>query len=254
MQEGLINSPTAGFGYALIGLRLIGQPGLRRFVAIPVLINLVIFCALVWLGIDQFEVLLDRYLPEESWLSYFRWILWPLFALTFVVIVFYTFTIVANLLAAPFNDMLAAKVEAMLSGRPPEEGPAGIMAAVGPAVRSELQKLAYFLPRALPLLVLSLIPGINVVAPLAWGLFGAWSLALEYTEYPFGNNGYIFGHQRQVMKTRRFTALGFGGGVMVLMLIPIVNLAAMPAAVAGATALWVDRLKEAAAEHASQSS
>jgi len=250
MQEKLINSPAAGFHYVLEGLRLITRPGLRRFVAIPFLINIVIFTGLVWLGINQFENLLNYYLPEGSWLSYLRWLLWPLFAIAFLLVVFYTFTLLANLLAAPFNDLLAAKVEAMLSGCPPDEGPSGIMAAVGPAVRSELQKLAYFLPRALPLLVLFLIPGINALAPFVWGLFSAWSLALEYTEYPFGNNGFIFRDQRRLMKSRRLTALGFGGGVMLLMLIPVVNFAAMPAAVAGATALWVERLKQIAGREA----
>ena len=49
------------------------------------------------------------------------------------------------------------------------------------------------------------------------------------------------------MKPKRLTALGFGGGVMLMMLIPGLNFLAMPAAVAGATALWVDRLKQEAA-------
>lgn len=246
MQERLINSPAAGFGYAFQGLRLISRPGLRRYVVIPFLVNVVVFTLLIWLGVDQFEILLDHYLPQEGWLSYFRWLLWPLFAVALLLVIFYSFTLIANLLAAPFNDMLAAKVEAMLSGSPPDEGPGGIMAAVGPAVRSELQKIAYFLPRALPLLVLFIVPGINAVAPFIWALFSAWSLALEYTEYPFGNNGFIFARQRRLMKARRLTSLGFGGGVMLMMLIPGLNFLAMPSAVAGATALWVERLKQAA--------
>jgi CysZ protein len=201
---------------------------------------------MIWFGADQFESLLDRWLPEDSWLSYFRWILWPLFAIAFVLIVFYTFTIVANLVGAPFNDMLAAKVEALLTGKKPEYGADSLFAAVGPAVKSELQKLAYFLPRALPLLALFIIPGVNAVAPLIWGLFSAWSLALEYTEYPFGNSGIGFKDQRQVMKKRRLTALGFGSGIMLLMLIPGLNFLAMPAAVAGATAMWVERIRSEA--------
>jgi CysZ protein len=246
MKEGLINSPAVGFRFAMDGLRLIWRPGLRRYVVVPFLINLIVFGLLVWLGVDQFEGVLDRWLPEDSWLGYFRWLLWPLFAVAFLLIVFYTFTLLANLLAAPFNDMLSAKVEEMLTGQRPDDSAGSVFAAVGPAIRSELQKIAYFLPRALPLLLLFVIPGINTLAPLIWGVFSAWSIALEYTEYPFGNNGVLFRQQRQVVRQRRFTALGFGGGVMLLMLIPGVNFLAMPAAVAGATALWVARLKVAA--------
>ena len=248
MAEGLINSPAAGFRAAIEGLRIITRPGLRRFVAVPFLINLVVFGALVWFAGDRFELLLDRWLPEDSWLSWFRWILWPLFAAALVLVLFFTFTLVANLLGAPFNDMLSARVEALLTGQAPDDASSSILAAVGPAVRSELQKIAYFLPRAIPLLVLFVIPGVQILAPLIWGLFSAWSLALEYAEYPFGNNGIGFRRQREVMKRRRLTALGFGGGVMLLMLIPGINFVAMPAAVAGGTLLWVNRLRAAAAD------
>lgn len=251
MKEGLINSPAAGFQAAFFGLKIITRPGLRRFVAIPFLINLVVFGGMIWFAGDQFELLLDRWLPEDSWLAWFRWILWPLFAAAFVLIVFFTFTLVANLLGAPFNDVLSARVEAMLGGQAPDDGLSSVFAAVGPAVKSELQKIAYLLPRALPLLLLFLIPGIQALAPIVWGLFSAWALSLEYAEYPFGNNGIGFRRQREVMKQRRLTALGFGGGVMLLMLIPGVNFLAMPAAVAGATALWVERFKDAAAEPSS---
>jgi CysZ protein len=38
-------------------------------------------------------------------------------------------------------------------------------------------------------------------------------------------------------------ALGFGTGMAVMLLVPVVNLAAIPAGVAGATLLWTDRWK-----------
>ena len=46
------------------------------------------------------------------------------------------------------------------------------------------------------------------------------------------------GKEKTAMKRIRLTALGFGGGVTLLMLVPFVNFVAMPVAVAGATALW----------------
>jgi len=64
---------------------------------------------------------------------------------------------------------------------------------------------------------------------------------LEYADYPMANNGMTFKDQHAVMKQTRFAALGFGGGVTLLMLVPLLNFAAMPAAVAGATAMWCDR-------------
>jgi len=228
----------SGFGCVLDGLRLVLRPELRHFVAIPFLINLLVFSGLVWLGLDQFEGFMDWILPPQGWLSYLRWLLWPLFALAAVLIVFYTFTAFANLIAAPFNALLAEKVEILLTGRrPPQTGP--LWKDVLPSVFSELRKTLYFLLRAIPLLILFLIPGINLAAPFLWLLFNAWFLALEYGDYPMGNHGIRFGDQLLRLKTRRLASLGFGGGVTLLMLIPLLNFLAMPAAVAGATLFWI---------------
>ncbi len=235
------NNPASGAAYLLQGLKLLASPGLRRYVVMPLLINILVFSALAWIGMAQFEDLLDWMLPQDSWLSYFRYILWPLFAIATILVTFYSFTIVANLLAAPFNGILAEKVEIMLTGKNPPQMHVSIIKSIWPAVRSELIKLRYFIVRALPLLILFLIPGVNVIAPILWFLFGIWYLALEYADYPMANSGLEFKDQHGQMKQMRMTALGFGGGLTLLMMIPILNFAAMPAAVAGATAMWCDR-------------
>jgi CysZ protein len=241
------NNPLSGAGYLLRGLSLISKPGLRPFVLIPLLINIVIFSLLIWLGIDQFEGLMDRFLPsDKSWLSWLRWLLWPLFAIALMLIVFYTFTVIANLIAAPFNGLLAEKVELYLGGQLTEQ-PGGMkqMAKdILPSLFSELRKMGYFLLRAIPLLLLFLIPGINIAAPFLWLLFSAWFLALEYGDFPMANHGLLFKDQHQRLKQARVTALTFGGGLTLLMMVPLLNFVAMPAAVAGATVFWKERLEK----------
>ncbi|MCF6280850.1 MAG: sulfate transporter CysZ [Candidatus Polarisedimenticolaceae bacterium] len=241
------SNPFAGVGCLIRGLRLITEPSLRPFVVIPLLVNMLIFSLLVWLGMSQFDGLLNQMLPENHWLDFLRWLLWPLFALTFVLIVFYTFTVVANLIASPFNSLLAQKVELLLSGELPEESSSDwreIVVGVGSAVMGEGRKIGYFLVRALPLLVLFLIPGLNLLAPFLWLLFSAWFLALEYADYPMGNHGISFTEQHDRLKQQRMPALGFGGAVTLMMMVPLLNFVAMPAAVAGATILWHERLRE----------
>ncbi len=217
------------------------RPGLRRYVVVPVLINIVVFCVLAWIGINQFGELIDAFLPERGWLSFLRWILWPLFALAALLITFYSFTVVANLIAAPFNSVLAEQVERLLTGQPPPQPTGGILHSIVPSLLSELRKLSYFLLRAIPLLLLFLVPLLNVAAPILWLLFSAWYLALEYSDYPMANGGLGFAEQQKRMKRGRMTVLGFGSAVTLLMMIPLLNFVAMPAAVAGATALWCDQ-------------
>ena len=84
-----------------------------------------------------------------------------------------------------------------------------------------------------------------MLSPIAWGLYGAWILAVEYADYPMANAGLRPRAQRARLRDERRLALGFGTGVLVLTLVPGLNLVAMPSAVIGATLLWCDRLGRA---------
>lgn len=239
------NNPAAGIGHLLTGLRLLNQPGLRRFVLIPLLVNIVIFSLLIWLGVGQFEGLLDWLVPEDSWWSFLRWLVWPLFAIGLVLTVFFSFTVLANLIAAPFNGLLAEQVERHLGGEIPSENTdwKALIADIVPSILVELRKLGYFLVRAIPLLILFVIPGLNLAAPVLWFLFNAWYMTLEYGDFPMANHGLKFTDQLPRMRKLRFNAIGFGSGLTLMMMVPVLNFLAMPAAVAGATALWVREIK-----------
>lgn len=236
-----------GSGYVLRGLRLIAQPGLRRYVVIPLLINTVLFAGAVVYGAHLLEVLINSWLPD--WAHWLQWILWPLFVVLAAAVVFLGFTVLANLIGAPFNGLLAEAVERRLTGKGPgtESGWTALPREIVISIATEVRKLAYFAIWAIPIFLLSLIPGVQVLAPFLWFVFGAWALALEYGDYPMGNHGLGFREQRTVLASRRLLTLGYGGGAMILTMIPIINFVAMPAAVAGATAMWVDQLRTAGA-------
>ena len=236
-------SIISGFFLPFQGLRQIIAPGLRRFVLVPLLVNLIIFSTLAYVGVHYFEVVLDAWLPESSWLAYLRWLFWLLFALTYAVMLFFTFTLLANLIAAPFNSLLAARVEERLTGALPPEDRTSLIKTIAPTITSEIGKLGYLITRAIPLLILMLVPGLNLLASVGWLLFGAWFLAVEYADYPMANHALNGSKQRERLRARRFKSLAFGAGVTVMMLIPVLQFAAMPAAVAGATRLWVDDLQ-----------
>ena len=162
--------------------------------------------------------------------------------LTLLVAVFYTFTIVANLIAAPFNSLLSSSIEAKLTGSKPVDMSAEkLVKLVLRTMGSEISKLLYFLLWLIPVLLITVIPVINVVAPFAWFLYAAWSFAIEYTDYPLGNRGKLFREIKQYNKQHRMRTLGLGTGVFVMTSIPVLNFIAMPVAVAAATRLVVDK-------------
>ena len=233
-----------GTKYAWRGFKIIREPKIRMFVMVPLLINVALFSLGIVCVASGLNYVMQTFLP--SWLDWLRFILWPIFALASLVIVFYGFTILANLVASPFNGMLSAAVERHLTGQMDDQPFSWPLAGreLLRTIGSELRKIVYFLIWAVPCLILFVIPGINIIAAPLWFLFGAWMLAIEYVDCPLGNHGQPFPVVKTVLSQRRRLALGFGASVMLLTMIPIINFIAMPVAIAGATALYIDELRE----------
>ena len=219
------------------------RPGIRAYVAVPLLINASLFIALIYLGASWLAGFAEDMLP--GWLDFLAWILVPAFVLAALTAGFYTFNLVANLIAAPFNGLLAEAVERHLTGRPPPSagGWRTFLGELGATLVAEVRKLAYVAVRSLPPLLLFLIPGINVVAPILWMLLGAWMLAVTYIDYPMANHGIGFDELRARLRERRLLGFGFGGAVMIALAVPVLNFLVVPCAVAGATAMWVEQLE-----------
>lgn len=242
---------TDALGYLPIGWRLLRTPGLRRFVWMPLLINIVVFGALGWWLYQWANDWLGSWallsaLPDWWIVRAIETVLhWILSLVVFVAMAF-LFTLLANILGAPFNGLLAERVEAHLTGNKTTPAPSWqtLIKSVPRLMASEVSKLLYLALCLIPLLLLQFVPVINLLAPLLMFLFGAWMFALEYVDYPLGNHGALFRDVRGIMRQRRRLALGFGSGVALLSAVPLLNLFIMPVAVAGATALYVDHLRE----------
>ena len=249
----MIKDSLIGAGYFLRGIKLITKPGIRVFVAIPLLLNIVIFSLLIFYGYQQFGELLDWLLPDEdswwSWLNWLRYFLLPIFFTVAAVIVFFAFSILANLIGAPFNSLLAEAVERHLTGQTnvQQQSMKQFIASIGPTMISELKKMLYYLVISLPFILLFIIaffiPLLNLIASLAWLLVTAWILAVQYCDYPFDNHALDFVSLRQRLGQRRFMAFGFGGSAMLLMAVPVLNFIVMPTAVAGATAMSLEKFR-----------
>lgn len=232
---------SQGFRYLISGFKLILKPGVRFYVLIPLLINSLLFAGVIIYGASSLNGFIDWLIAKWSWLEWVEWLLWPLFVIVALAIVFFSFSIVANLIGAPFNSFLAEAVERTLTGKKIEtNNTISLIQIIVISIKSEFQKLLYFVIRALPLLLLFIIPMLNIAAPLIWFLFTAWMLTLEYGDYPMGNHDILFKEQREKFASNKSLAFGFGSGVMLLTMVPIVNFLAMPVAVAGATKMYIE--------------
>lgn len=265
----MTSNPVHGVDALLRGARLLTRRELRPFIIVPLLINLVLFIALTALMLTQIEGLAEylgsllSHTPVNtenmSWwealmakgaawaANVFRWLAWLIAILVVLLFLFvygYLFGIITNIIAAPFNGLLAEKVEELLTGKAPPAEPLGRM--VWRTLGRELRKLRYFIGWGLVILIVALLTSWTVFVPAVMGaLWGAWCMAIQYVDYPLDNHQRPFDELKGVLLRRKLTTLSFGGVVMLAKMVPVLNIFVMPAAVAGGTALWIERLRRA---------
>jgi CysZ protein len=233
--------------YLMRGFKMLREPQIRLFVVLPLTINIIIFAVLMTFGfglLGNWIATILGWLPQ--WLSFLSWILWPLAVVLVLAIAMYTFSTIANIIAAPFNGLLAEKVEEKLTGKDVEgrETLARALTSFPRSILREIRKLMYYALFALLVLILSFIPPISPFSGVLWFLLGAWMLALEYCDYAMDNHGLSFAESKRRLRAARSSTLPFGLMVMLGTMIPIVNLLIMPAAVCGGTMLWVEKLQK----------
>lgn len=236
----------SGFGYFFYGLDLAFQPGIRRFVLMPLLINLLLVGGALFYLFSQLGGWIEHIIGlMPDFLSWLRYLLWPLITLAILVTFSYFFSTLANFIAAPFNGLLAEKVEEKLTGHAiNDDGLFDIVKDIPRVMHREWRKLMYTLPKAIGLFLLLLIPALGqTVGPFLWFAFTSWMLAIQYCDYPFDNHKISFDSMRSTLKQSQRKTYSFGALVAVFTTIPLLNLFIMPVAICGATAMWVCEYK-----------
>ena len=172
-------NPLSGPQYLFRGFELLRLPGIRLFVALPLLINTIIFGTLSYLAFDYFSHWINQlvaWLPD--WLDFLQWLLWPLAVILVLAVVMYLFSTIANIIAAPFNGLLAEKLEEHLCGVEVEarETLVQALASFPRSIGRECRKLLYYAGFAIITLIASFI--ISPLAPLLWFAMNAWMMAI----------------------------------------------------------------------------
>lgn len=251
----MLSSLFKGVEYLAEGRRLTQLPAIRPFVWVPLIINMALFSfatyyAVSWIyqvvqGLNfnyDFVSWLDWLEPIVAGLAgFFGWVLIVAGALLVLFVVGSMFTMATHLVSSPFLGLLAEKVEASLHTPAFREQTLSQLALR--TILRELRKLFYWLSRAAVLSVITLIlwfiPGLNVINPIVWYVFGAWVMAMQYVDIAADNNGLGFPELLALLRRHRMEAFGFGGAVMLVTSIPVLNLFVVPVAVAGGVVFFV---------------
>lgn len=244
----------SSFGYLLAGFKMLGNKGLKRWIAIPLLINIVLFTLVIWIMSTYVAdwIAYSASGVQDTWFDFLEgvifWLMWLVFGVTAALFLYYFFLRIGFMIAGPFNSFLAERVEAQLTGDIlPETDYKTLLKEIWPTIKNETAKLGYELLRtllvALLCLALSFLGPLSILTPVIWFLFNAWLYGFLYLDYPLDNNGFKLKQELEVLHRNRATTIGFGAGVALITMIPVINFFVMPAAVIGGTKLWVEKIK-----------
>lgn len=251
LPESKKNNLITGAHYFIDGIHLLWRRELRPYILVPLAVNLLLFAVLTIALFHYFGALLEwlqNFLP--TWLKWLAWLAWVVLGAMVLLVYGYSFNLITTIIAAPFYGLLAEKVEVLVTGKgPPSES---LLRMVPRVTWRELIKLTYFVVRGIFIILLMILvaflPVINIAAPLIGLLWSAWSMAIQYADYPADNHRLPFDTLRYRLRNNIYSTLGFGGMVMGCSVVPILNIFAMPAAVTGGTLLWLNEVKGASSD------
>jgi CysZ protein len=223
--------------------------------ALPFFVNVSAFGLAIWAFVANLEAIagpIERALDVGEPSVWYGW-LWvgPLLVLALAVkglllialavAIYFGFTVVGALVAAPFLDLLSERVERIVVGGTP--GARTLGESLRLAARSlveEGKRTAFFLAVQLGLLLFGLIPGLQPVAAAASLAFTALFLPLDFTAYSLDRRRVPFRARRRWIWAHKREMLGFGAFGLALFFVPGLSFLCLPWLVTSGTLLVLE--------------
>ncbi|RKE22326.1 EI24 domain-containing protein [Streptomyces sp. TLI_171] len=148
-----------------------------------------------------------------------------------------TFTAVTLLIGEPFYESLSAQVEDSEGGGPPSRD-VPLWYELWVSARDSLAVLLRAAAFGIVLFLCGFIPVVGqTVVPVLGVCVSGFFLTVELTGTPLQKRGLSQKERLRLLRSRLPMAVGFGAGLVLTFLVPVVTVLAMPGAVAGATLL-----------------
>jgi len=198
-----------GFGYPIRGgMLVLKTPPLRRLAIAPILLTLLLGVGAIVVFMMWVDDLCGMILGSpEVW---YQWVLYYLLAtalvVTFLLAALIACVGLANVIAAPFNDVLSEKVEAEVTGRRSEQ-PFDLWRLMREGLRGAVHAMLFLTVQVVALLV-GFIPLVGLPVAVA---ATAYLLAFEFMDYSMSRRAMSFRGKWRWLWRNRWAALGFGG-------------------------------------------
>ncbi len=251
--RGVLAGPgVLGRGFALLRK----EPSLWPWASLPFLVSLAAFALAIFAFVANLDAIagpLERALdpgePSEWWgwawagplLLLAVLVRWLLLAALGVAI-YFLFTVLGGIVAAPFLDVLSERVEEIVAGERREQrrGLANALSSAARSIVEEGKRSCFFVSVQLAILLFGLIPGMQPIAVVASLVFTALFLPLDYTAYALDRRRVPFRARRRWILSHRAEMLGFGGFGLALFFVPGLSFLCLPWLVTSGTLLVLE--------------
>lgn len=236
-----------GFAYPFKSIRFFfSHPVLIKYSIAPMMINLVIYGSVFfftykwligtlgnWIGVNT---------PGASiWIQFLHIVLLVFGFLLLLFVCYLLFTILGNLVTAPFNEEISQRVEEIVA-KDVTGHKMGFWEDAYISIKGEAEKLLFYLFFLFLILLLNLIPVIgNVTSAIIGMVFSFFYNALDFLDYPMTRKKMKFRQKLRVTRSGKLLTYGFGCSAFLLMFLPIVNVFMKPILVVAGTSLYYEK-------------
>lgn len=232
----------SGISYYFQGVFFVlKNPRLWMYLVIPAIITVGFLYGVVYLG--KFNYMwLEKLFSQIFWIKVvlkipiLNWFMKSFLSAIAIIIGFFCYYVVVNILLGKLNKMLSCKVEEIKTGkviRKKSKSLKGMLAKIGDMLKSLVKSLVILLV----LLAINLIP---VIGQIICFIFACYSTATSYTDYVFVRRNRSDKYKRKKIKTNIRPVLSFGFMCYLSLIFPPFTLFTIPLNITAGTLLAID--------------
>lgn len=228
--------------YLKNGIRMALSKQCRIYIILPIIVNLILLSSLGYYMFTNLKDLVFNIFEEiPSYLNFLAYIISAFLSITIIFVSCYIFSTLATIIASPFYGLLADKAEMILNQSHGEDMTIPQLIKDVPRILfRELKKQMFFLPLALACLIISFVPGLNLISPVLWFGLTAWMGCLQYCDYAYDNHKIPFNSMQRDLKNNPVATLSFGTVIALSLSVPVLNILIPPAAVCAGTKYYLE--------------
>lgn len=214
-----------------------------QFVVLLVLASIAFYFTTNY-GIEYLDSLIGSWLSQEWYMQTLYYILVIPLMIIFNFVSFYVVIISGQVLLAPINSAMSEKVEKLYTGNV-RKRKGSFLYQIGIDILYEGKKVLFYALIFLMQMPLLLIWGFGSIAfSITSTISIMFMLSFDLLDYPMERDDLPFKKRLKLLTRNNGLWIGFGGGGVLVFMIPFMSILLMPAMVCGATLLYLDRFKK----------